>query len=286
MKKESWNDWLLWGQKRLEAVNIADARLDAWYLMEAVFQISRMEFLMNRMQPAKISEELCSNYQEAIEKRAAHIPLQYILHEQEFMGFSFYVDENVLIPRQDTEILVEEILQDELRYTQKEKSVIDMGTGSGCIAISLAKMGNFSEVNAVDVSQTALAVAKKNASQLSADIHFFRSDWFAQIPKEKRFDVIVSNPPYIREDERKNLMPEVAAQEPALALFAKERGLACYQILVREGVERLQSGGRIYFEIGCEQAEDVSDLLRQFGYRDITVKQDLAGLDRVVKAHR
>lgn len=286
MKKGTWNDWLLWGQTQLESANIIDAKLDAWYLMEAIFQISRMEFLMARMQPREISEELYLQYQVAVQRRAEHIPLQYILHQQEFMGFSFYVDEAVLIPRQDTETLVEEILKDEAQYTQKEKTVIDMGTGSGCIAVALAKMGKFSKVSAVDVSQKALEVAKKNAAQLSANVYFCQSDWFEQIPEEKQYDVIVSNPPYIREDERENLMPEVEAHEPSLALFAREQGLACYRILVREGVKRLKSGGRIYFEIGCEQAKAVSDLLRQFGYRDITVKQDLAGLDRVVKAHR
>lgn len=280
----SWNELLQKAQKMLEVNQVPDARTDAWYLMEDTFQISRTTFLMERMRKNEKSDELIAQYEALISKRAKRIPLQYILHNQEFMGLDFYVDESVLIPRQDTEVLVEQILND---FPGKNSlHIMDMCTGSGCIAISLDKLGKFEMVFGADISKEALLVAEKNRKALGSSVHFYQSDLFSQIPKEQQYDILVSNPPYIRKEERKNLMPEVAEYEPSIALFAEEDGTRFYRLLAEEGRMRLREGGSIYFEIGCEQAEVVSKILKQSGYRQIVVKQDLAGLDRVVKAKK
>ncbi|MGN0298143.1 MAG: peptide chain release factor N(5)-glutamine methyltransferase [Lachnospiraceae bacterium] len=280
----SWNELLEQGEAVLRQAGVSESKLDAWYLLSYVFQINRMNFLMTRNIREEKEESLLHIYEELIEKRAQRIPLQYLTHEQEFMGMKFYVDESVLIPRQDTECLVEEILND---FSGRQQiSIMDMCTGSGCIGISLKKLGQFEEVFAADISVEALKVAQKNAQNLSAELKFYESDLFAAIPTTKTYDVIVSNPPYISESERSNLMPEVVVYEPSMALFAEEEGTVFYRRLAQAGRNYLKEDGWIYFEIGCEQADAVSQILKECGYHQISVRRDLAGLDRVVKARK
>lgn len=266
------------GELRLENACIADAKLDAWYLMEYCFHMSRVSFLLDKDKP--VSEEKEMEYLALVEKRESHIPLQHITGEQEFMGYPFFVNENVLIPRQDTESLVEEVIP----YAFN-KSVLDICTGSGCILISLSKEVQLKKGIGVDISEKALEVAKKNAVRNESDVTFIQSDLFenvATIAKEEKFDIIVSNPPYIESEEVDRLMPEVLLHEPRLALDGMEDGLYFYRKIIEQSKEYLVEGGRIFFEIGYNQGEAVSKLLEEAGYSEIQVKKDLAQLDRVV----
>ncbi len=226
-------------------------------------------------------EKKVNSYFEAIQKRSEKIPLQYITGEQNFCGLDFYVNENVLIPRLDTEVLVEKILE----YEEPGQRVMDMCTGSGCIAITLQKLGGF-QVMAVDISEEALTLARKNAQRNQAQVTFFQSNMFEQLSNTSKVDVIVSNPPYIESKVVDELDDEVKKYEPRLALDGMEDGLHFYRILAREGKRFLNEGGRLYVEIGFDQAEAVKEIFGAQGFLDIQVYKDLAGLDRVVAMHR
>lgn len=262
------------GEKRLLAAEIPDAVTDAWLLLSFVCQIDRNFYYMYGGEEMEL--EKSRQYEMLLEKRASHIPLQYITGEQEFMGITFHVDSSVLIPRQDTEILVEEAL----KVITPGMEVLDICTGSGCIAVSITKLKPDVKVWAADVSQQALQVAKKNAEDNKAEVLFFQSDMFEKI--DKKFDVILSNPPYIPTEVIKGLMPEVRDFEPMLALDGEEDGLKFYRILAEEGKKHLNPGGCLMVEIGYDQGEAVRELFWQQGYREIKVIKDLAGLDRVV----
>ena len=257
--------------------HIPDAGLDAWYLMEYCFGIDRRAYLMNPRRPA--DEALSRRYLELIERRRKHVPLQYITGEQEFMGLTFRVDENVLIPRQDTELLVEEVLG-----SVRGKRVLDMCTGSGCIIISLAVLGQPAEAWGVDISAKALDVAAANAAANSTDVRLVQSDLFDNI--EGRFDIIVSNPPYIETHVLQELMEEVKGYEPVLALDGKEDGLYFYKRIIEQAEMHINDGGAIFFEIGYNQGEQVKTMLEDSGNADTAVIKDLNGLDRVVKGRK
>ena len=214
--KMTARELLSWGEERLLEAGIDDARLDAWYLLEYSLPTDRVSFLMKGNDP--VTEEKKEQYEVLIEKRASHIPVQHLTGVQDFMGFTFKVNEHVLIPRQDTEVLVEEILK-----VSKGKKVLDMCTGSGCIIISLAKLGGLQNAAAADISTEALKVAKMNAEALEADITFVESDLFDKV--EGKYDIIVSNPPYIESKEVDKLAKEVKDHEPRLALDGTEDGL-------------------------------------------------------------
>ena len=211
-----------------------------------------------------------------IAKRAQRIPLQHITGEQEFMGLTFRVNEHTLIPRQDTEILVEEAML----YLHDGMRILDMCTGSGCILLSLLKYSNECEGVGVDISEQALAVARENATRLGLKAGFVQSDLFEQV--QGRFDMLVSNPPYIATKEIETLMPEVREHEPMQALDGMEDGLYFYRKIVEKSADYLYNGARLYFEIGYDQGEAVSTLMREKGYQDVKVIKDYAGLDRVV----
>lgn len=270
------------GRAYLAAHGVPEADTDAWLLFEYVTGIDRAHYFLKQ-------EDICdsdwrSAYERLVRERAKRIPLQHLTGQQEFMGFSFRVNRDVLIPRQDTELLVTEAL----KRVQKDSDVLDMCTGSGCIAISLQKLTNAATENsvkngryrAVDLSEEALAVAEDNAKHLGADVKFIRSDLFEKVTGV--YDCIVSNPPYIRSTEIPGLMPEVAEHEPVLALDGKEDGLYFYRKITEEAGRYLKRGGWLLFEIGFDQGEEVSRLLKEQGYTEIEVKKDLAGLDRVV----
>ena len=271
------------GREVLTAAQIADADIDAWLLLQYVTGINRMMYLM---EPDKsVSNEDTLAYHEVIARRATHYPLQYITHTQEFMGLDFYVDERVLIPRQDTEVLVEMALE----FLKDGMTVLDMCTGSGCILISLAANRRLASGLGVDLSEGALEVAQKNARANGLDqLEWIQSSLFEAFENDLdksdklQVDMIVSNPPYIESEVIPTLMPEVIAHEPMMALDGFEDGLYFYREITANAPAYLKNKGYLLFEIGYNQGEAVADLMRMTGFVNIRIKKDLAGLDRVV----
>lgn len=263
---------------KLLAAGIGEASNDAGIIFEEAFQMNRTGYLIRANEEA--DESLIPVFDGMVNRRAAHEPLQYILGKAYFMGLEFMVSPDVLIPRFDTEILVEEAL----KHINADMNVLDVCTGSGCIAISVAKLSGAQTV-AVDISEAALDMAKKNAAHNgTSNVTFIHSDMFSNV--EGQFDVILSNPPYIRSDEVLKLMPEVLVHEPHLALDGHEDGLFFYGILAKESARFLKPSGMLIMEIGYDQAEEVSGLLENNNFTDIRVIRDLAGLDRVVCGRR
>lgn len=267
------------GCRTLQAAGIEEAALDARLLLEAVCGTDRNDLLVHGEQP--VAPEAEEKYLNWIRQRAKHIPLQQLTGEQDFMGLTFSVNEHVLIPRQDTEILVEEVLK-ELHDGMR---VLDMCTGSGCILLSLLHYSNDCEGLGVDLSAEALEVAGRNVLKVltpekAEHAHFLQSDLFEKV--EGKFEIIVSNPPYIASAEVEKLMPEVRDHEPRMALDGTEDGLYFYRRIIEEAGKHLVSSGMLFFEIGYDQGQAVSELMRTEGYHEVQVVQDYAGLDRVV----
>ena len=265
------------GCRTLQAAGIEEAALDARLLLEAVCGTDRNDLLVHGEQP--VAPEAEEKYFGWIGKRAGRIPLQQLTGEQDFMGLTFNVNEHVLIPRQDTEILVEEVLK-ELHDGMR---ILDMCTGSGCILLSLLHYSNDCEGLGVDLSAEALKVAGRNVLKVltpekAEHAHFLQSDLFEKV--EGKFEIIVSNPPYIASAEK--LMPEVRDHEPRMALDGTEDGLHFYRRIIEEAGKHLVSSGMLFFEIGYDQGQAVSELMRTEGYCEVQVVQDYAGLDRVV----
>ena len=263
----------------LNEAGIEESTLDARLLLEAVCGTDRNDLLAHGEQPVMSQAE--EKYLNWIRQRAEHIPLQQLTGEQDFMGLTFSVNEHVLIPRQDTEILVEEVLK-ELHDGMR---VLDMCTGSGCILLSLLHYSNDCEGLGVDLSAEALEVAGRNVLKVltpekAEHAHFLQSDLFEKV--EGKFEIIVSNPPYIASAEVEKLMPEVRDHEPRMALDGTEDGLYFYRRIIEEAGKHLVSSGMLFFEIGYDQGQAVSELMRTEGYCDVQVVQDYAGLDRVV----
>lgn len=262
------------GEKILQTADILDARNDAWLLMAMACQIDHTFYYVHMDE--EMEAEQRDNYECLIKKRSEHVPLQYITGEQEFMGLRFHVNSNVLVPRQDTETLVEEAL----KKIEPGMRVMDMCTGSGCIIISIMKNCSGVEGWGYDVSKQALVVAKENARLNDVSVNFEKSDLFENVME--KFDVIVSNPPYIPTDEILTLMPEVAQFEPMIALDGREDGLYFYRKIIAGCREFLNPNGMVFFEIGCEQGTAVSKMLRYAGFSEVNVIQDLTHHDRVV----
>lgn len=262
------------GKDRLEKAGIQEAALDARLLLEEVCRTDRNTLLVHG--DRAVTEEEETQFRIFIERRSTHEPLQQITGWQEFMGLRFSVTEDVLVPRQDTETLVEEVM----RYLRDGMEILDVCTGSGCILLSLLRYSNGCRGVGCDISEKALAVAGQNAKELGISAQFIQSDLFESI--EGRFEYIVSNPPYIRKDIIPTLMEEVRDHEPLIALDGGEDGLDFYRKITREATEHLYSGGMLFFEIGYDQGEAVKLLMEEEGYEEVTVSQDLAGLDRVV----
>lgn len=268
------------GVAALTEAGIEEASLDARLLLEHVCHTDRNYLLVHGEKD--VSEEQENAYFRMIRTRSQRVPLQHITGVQNFMGLDFKVNEHVLIPRQDTEILVEEVL----RQLSDGSSILDMCTGSGCILISLLNYSNWCEGVGVDISEEALKVANENAAQLlgakspKPSCEFVISDLFDKV--EGKYDIIVSNPPYIRSDVIATLMPEVKEHEPRQALDGTADGLYFYRRIVTESSKYLNPGGKLYFEIGFDQGEQVSELMREAGFLDVQIVKDYAGLDRVV----
>lgn len=273
------------GKGQLEESGIAEAEPNAWYLLEHVTGITRALYLLDSKKELDKVQETC--YFELIEKRTRRIPLQHLTGVQEFMGLEFQVNEHVLIPRQDTEILVEtalEVLQDIWKSYEEKNSkmnILDMCTGSGCIVLSILKLFEhpLSGVG-VDISKEALETARKNAENLGVEAMFLQSDLFEHV--EGQYAMMISNPPYIRTCEIQDLQIEVRDHEPVTALDGGVDGLHFYRKIIEEGRQHLVPGGYLLFEIGYDQAAEAAKLMWNAGFRSIAVKKDLAGLDRVV----
>ena len=270
----TFREAISFGERQLNEVGIVDAQNDAWLLLTFVCKIDRTFYYVHMDEQMEIEQQ--AEYENVISKRAEHVPLQYITGEQEFMGMPFRVNESVLIPRQDTETLVEEAL----KYIHPGMKVMDMCTGSGCILISILKNVVDVEGFGYDISKQALNVAKGNAKLNNVNATFECSDLFEEVTET--FDVIVSNPPYIPTAVIGTLMPEVAVYEPIQALDGKEDGLYFYEKIIASAFEHLNENGKLMFEIGHDQGESVSNLMREAGYKDVRVVKDLAGNDRVV----
>ncbi len=270
-------EMLVDGERRLQQADIPEAKVNAWYLFAHVTGMTKSSFFLRAEEEAE--DGWLTEYGHVLELRMARRPLEYITNETEFMGLPFYVDENVLIPRQDTECLVEEALP----YVQG-KDVLDLCTGSGCIGISLAVLGGCRSVTLADLSQAALRVARENAHKNQADVLFVQGDLFENI--ESTYDVIVANPPYIPTAEIGRLMPEVRDYEPLAALDGAEDGLHFYYRIIGESSRYLQFGGRLCFETGYNQGKAVRSYMEHSGYTDVEIKKDLAGLDRIVTGRR
>lgn len=261
------------GIKELESTDVPEAQIDVMYLLEYTLHINRMEYLLNKQRVVTKAEE--ETFFSAISIRKNRVPLQHITGEQEFMGFSFLVNEHVLIPRQDTEILVEEAVK-----LAKGRRILDMCTGSGCIILSMEQLCEPQYAMGVDISTDALEVARENGKRLNSKVKWLQSDLFEKV--SGKFDMIISNPPYIERDEIPKLMEEVRCHEPEMALDGGEDGLDFYRRIIIESKEHLELGGYLCFEIGYNQGEAVYLLMEKAGFQKCQVIKDLAGLDRVV----
>lgn len=270
----TFREAISFGEEKLNIAGIDDAKHDAWLLLTFICKIDRTFYYVHM--DDDMSVEQVAEYENVLNKRAEHVPLQYITGEQEFMGIPFHVNDSVLIPRQDTETLVEEAL----KVVRPGMKVMDMCTGSGCILISILKNIVDVEGFGYDISKQAINVAKENAKLNNVNATFERSDLFDDV--SDKFDVIVSNPPYIPTDVIGGLMPEVAVFEPMLALDGKEDGLHFYRRIVEKALEYLNPGGKLLFEIGHDQGKSVSGLMKEAGFQDVRVVKDLVGNDRVV----
>lgn len=274
------------GVRQLESAGVPEPGLDAWYLLEHVTGISRAAYYA--CPDRELTEEQRDEYARCIERRKKRIPLQHITGVQEFMGLAFDVNKDVLIPRQDTEILVEEALdilrkrgRSVCRDSQEETKILDLCTGSGCILLSvLYYAGDNISGTGSDLSEKALMTARKNAEKLSISAEFIQGDLFENISGS--YSMILSNPPYIKSGDIDALQDEVRFYDPRMALDGKEDGLYFYRRITEESTAYLKRGGCLMFEIGCDQAADVSDMMRARGFSQVTVKKDLAGLDRIV----
>ena len=262
------------GVERLTAAGIEEAKLDARLLLEELCGTDRNDLLVHGDRP--VTEQQENSYVNYIELRSRHIPLQHITGYQEFMGLRFKVTPDVLIPRQDTETLVEEVLKN----LHDGMRILDLCTGSGCILLSLLRYSNDCVGVGADLSKKALAVAEENAGALELMAEFVQGDLFE--PVTGKFEIIVSNPPYIPSNVIPTLMEEVREHDPLMALDGKEDGLYFYREIIGQASEYLYPGGMLFLEIGCEQAGAVTELMKNAGYRDVTVCKDLAGHDRVV----
>lgn len=264
------------GIEKLKENNIEDASLKAKMLLSEILEMKK-EYLIVHEEEI-LDEPDINTFFEKIDRLVNNEPIQYILNRQDFMGLNLYVDSNVLIPQPDTEILVEEVIA--LASEKENLKILDMCTGSGAIAISLAKYIKNSNVYATDISENALEIAKDNSLKNITDITFIHSDVFENV-KENEFDFIVSNPPYIETDVIKTLSKEVQ-NEPHIALDGGEDGLYFYRKISKEAFDFLKQDGYLAFEIGYNQREAVENLLRENGYKNIYSKKDLGGNDRIV----
>ncbi|RLC52450.1 MAG: peptide chain release factor N(5)-glutamine methyltransferase [Candidatus Cloacimonadota bacterium] len=274
---KDWNikEILKWTSNFFKTKKIENARLNAELIISHILKINRLNLYLQFDRILTVSER--KKIKELILRRATFEPLQYVLGECEFYGNRIIVNSAVLIPRPETELLVERIIKDNASV----KSFLEIGTGSGAVAIALKMNFPESKADASDISEEALAVAKQNSDNNGTQINFIKSDIFSEI-KEK-YEIIVSNPPYISAEEYGNLSPEITEFEPKIALLAKENGLFFYKKILSEAKEFLCENGCIYFEIGSKQADKIREIALKNGFENISVFKDLNGFDRIMR---
>lgn len=265
-------------EDKLKNSGIEEYKSDAWILFEYVFDKDRTFYLMHRQE--EVPEDKKEQLKKVTDRRIDGVPVQYITNRAYFMGHEFYVDENVLIPRFDTEVLVEQTA----KLLKAGDRVLDMCTGSGCIIISLMLSGGDITAAGCDIMPGALEVAKKNAAKNGVEVGFIQGDLFENVTG--MYDVIVSNPPYIKTEEINGLNREVKSHEPYTALDGHADGLFFYEKITRQAAGFLKQGGYLCYEIGYDQGSQVLDIMINNGYTDVHVVKDLAGLDRVVIGRR
>lgn len=265
--------------KELEEIS-PTPRLDVETLLQKVLGVDRLYILLNLERVLSEDEEQLFN--KFINERLNNRPIAYIVGNREFMGLDFFVKEGVLIPRPDTEVLVEEVIK--LAKKKDAKNILDIGTGSGAITVSLAKYLENVKVTSVDISDIALEIGKRNAISNEVDdrINFVKSDLFTNIDKETKFDIIVSNPPYIKRKVIETLDKQVKDYEPYNALEGGVDGLDFYRAITKQAKNYLKKGGILAYEVGHDQSEDVSKLMEMDGYTNIYTLKDLQQIDRVV----
>jgi len=261
--------------QRFTAGDIENPKLTSELILSHILKYKRTELYLNS--DLEISEEQNEAINTIVSRRLKHEPLQYILGETEFYGLIFIVNPSVLIPRPETELLVERIFQNE----KKADTILDIGTGSGCIAVSLKHLYPGLKVTALDISRETLEVAAKNAKLNKLNITLILSDLFENI--NEKFDIIVSNPPYISKDEYENLPSEIQNFEPESALLADDEGIHFYKKILQDAKDYLTENGKIYFEIGFDQADRVKNFALENGYSKVEIYQDLNGFDRIAK---
>lgn len=269
----------------LDEHNKKESRLDARLLLEYTLNCDRVYLLINNNK--EISEELYSNYIEYINYRASGKPLQHIMGKQQFMGLDFIVNKDVLIPRRETEELVELVIN--IIDNNNIKIVMDVGTGSGCIPISLRHKYNNIRFIGIDYSKKALEIASQNAVLNNIDdIRWIESNIFNNVDNKyvNNIDLITSNPPYIPTKEIDTLMSEVKNHEPKMALDGGEDGLYFYKEISKQGYRYLKDGGYIVYEVGHNQCSEIVGILREYKYKDISYKKDLSGINRIVFARK
>ncbi len=268
------------GCKTLEDCNKENAKIDSELLALYVLGYTRLELILNyNLEVSRQDQEVYNNY---ISRRCGGTPLQYITNEQEFMGLPFYVDENVLIPRQDTETLVEILI--ERGKLKSFKRIIEVGVGSGCISISLAKFLPETKITGIDISQEALKIAQKNAekNQVESNVEWVYGDLLKDFKSKELVDLIVSNPPYITSEDCSELEEDVREHEPMLALDGGEDGLGFYREITKQAKNYLIKGGMLAYEIGYNQSKDVSQIMKENGFVQIEEIKDLAYKERIV----
>lgn len=265
------------GFNKLKELNIEEPMLKSRLLLSYIIKRPK-EYLITHLDEKLTNNEI-EEFRNNIEKLKQRIPLSYVLHSKEFMKLNFYVDNNVLIPRADTEILVEEIL----KYKGRKKKILDLCTGSGAIAISLAKYMPDSEITGTDISEKAIKIAIENAKRNKVNVHFLKSNLYNNLP-DGLWDVIISNPPYIKSDMIKKLQTEVR-YEPTIALDGGKDGLDFYRKIIECAPKHLENYGMLALEIGFDQADEVINILQMHKcYKNIELKKDLSGNDRVILA--
>lgn len=267
-----------YGKNTLNKNEVQDSSIISRILAEYILNFNRQEIIANL--DKEVEEEQRVRYYLALIEIIQGMPIQYITNKQEFMKLDFYVDENVLIPQPDTEILVEKAIEEAKKIENVE--ILDMCTGSGCIGISIAKNIENAKVTLVDISKYAIEIAKKNAlrNKVESQLTFIQSNMFEKV--EKNFDIIVSNPPYIKTDVIPKLDKQVQ-NEPHIALDGGKDGLKFYKIIIEEAQKYLKENGKLILEIGYDQKEELENLIKQSGqYKKIEVIKDLSQNDRVI----
>lgn len=268
---------LNWTQEFFQKKNIDGARLDAEILLARVLKCERIFLYVNFEKP--LTKVELAEYKQLIVKRANGQSIAYVLGEKQFMDFNLKVNSSVLVPRPETELLVEFVLAE---YSNDNMQVLDMCTGSGAIGLALAKYRATWRITSTDISEAALSIAKENAVNYgaSAQISFVQADMFSNLPMNK-YNIIVANPPYIPMSDKTKLAPEVLC-EPHTALFAQDNGLYFYKIIAKQAINYLSADGAIFLEYGIGQAQAIIDIFKECGYNNFEIRKDYANIERML----